>query len=71
MDIKHVLSLNPLRPVYAGTPSAAATPDRLGWVDVEGGLVEIGHEGDGLLLRQRAAPPPAVPRSPTGSPTGS
>ena len=48
MDIKHVLSLNPLRPVYAGTPSAPATPDPLGWVDYDGGLVEIGHDGDGF-----------------------
>ncbi|MDX6357936.1 MAG: hypothetical protein QOH37_990 [Nocardioidaceae bacterium] len=48
MDIKHVLSLNPLRPTYAGSPSAQASPDTLGWVDVEGGLVEIGHDGDGF-----------------------
>jgi ergothioneine biosynthesis protein EgtB len=48
MDIKHVLSLNPLRPAYAGTPSPAAEPDRLGWVDFDGGLVEIGHQGAGF-----------------------
>ena len=48
MDIKHVLSRNPLQPAYAGAPSALAEPDPLGWVDVEGGLVEIGHEGDGF-----------------------
>jgi ergothioneine biosynthesis protein EgtB len=48
MDIKHVLSRNPLRPVYAGSPSEAAEPDPLGWVDVEGGVVEIGHQGDGF-----------------------
>jgi ergothioneine biosynthesis protein EgtB len=48
MDIKHVLSLNPLLPAYAGTPSPSATPDQLGWVDFEGGLVEIGHEGEGF-----------------------
>jgi ergothioneine biosynthesis protein EgtB len=62
MDIKHVLSRNPLQPVYSGRPwpSAAATaavaaapganaaPDQPGWVDVEGGLVEIGHHGDGF-----------------------
>ena len=48
MDIKHVLSLNPLEPVYAGTPATPSEPDRLGWVDVEGGLVEIGHRGDGF-----------------------
>jgi ergothioneine biosynthesis protein EgtB len=48
MDIKHVLSLNPLQPVYAGSPSQESEPDPLGWVDVEGGLVEIGHDGDGF-----------------------
>lgn len=48
MDIKHVLSLNPLEPVYAGAPATPSEPDRLGWVDVEGGLVEIGHRGAGF-----------------------
>jgi hypothetical protein len=48
MDIKHVLSLNPLRPTYAGRPDPSSDPDRLGWVDFEGGLVEIGHKGDGF-----------------------
>jgi ergothioneine biosynthesis protein EgtB len=48
MDIKQVLSLNPLRPSYAGSPSAESAPDPLGWVDIEGGLVEIGHDGDGF-----------------------
>jgi ergothioneine biosynthesis protein EgtB len=48
MDIKHVLSLNPLQPVYAGSPSEPSEPDPLGWVEVEGGLVEIGHEGAGF-----------------------
>jgi ergothioneine biosynthesis protein EgtB len=48
MDIKHVLSLNPLQPAYAGRPSALSQPDRLGWVDVDGGLVEVGHRGDGF-----------------------
>ena len=48
MDIKHVLSLNPMRPVYGGRPSALGVPDRLGWVEYDGGLVEIGHGGDGF-----------------------
>ena len=48
MDIKHVLSRNPLRPTYAGSPSAESASDALGWVDVEGGLVEIGHDGAGF-----------------------
>ena len=45
MDIKHVLSRNPLQPVYAGAPGARSEPDPLAWVDVPGGLVEVGHEG--------------------------
>ncbi|MFC7500874.1 ergothioneine biosynthesis protein EgtB [Nocardioides sp. GCM10030258] len=48
MDIKHVLSLNPLQPVYAGAPAATASSDQLGWVEIEGGLVEIGHSGSGF-----------------------
>ncbi len=59
MDIKHVLSVNPLRPVYAGSPSPRSEPDQMGWIDVEGGLVEVGHEGSGFsfdneLPRHRA-----------------
>ncbi|MFP5253788.1 MAG: ergothioneine biosynthesis protein EgtB [Actinomycetes bacterium] len=46
MDIKHVFSLNPLQPVYGGSPESALDPEPLGWCDVEGGLVEVGHEGD-------------------------
>ena len=48
MDAKHVLSRNPIRPVYAGSPSPPGEPDALGWVDIEGGLVEIGATGDGF-----------------------
>jgi ergothioneine biosynthesis protein EgtB len=50
MDIKHVLSVNPLQPVYAGRPSDRTEPDELGWVDVEGGLVEVGHQGEGFCF---------------------
>jgi ergothioneine biosynthesis protein EgtB len=48
MDIKHVLSLNPLQPVYGGTRPRRAEPDRLGWVEFDGGLVEVGHDGAGF-----------------------
>ncbi len=46
MDIKHVLSRNPLEPVY--TPQAAPTrraDDRLNWLAVDGGEATIGHSG--------------------------
>ena len=48
MDIKHVLSINPTQPAYAGTPSARTPSGSAGWVDVEGGLVEIGQAGGGF-----------------------
>jgi ergothioneine biosynthesis protein EgtB len=48
MDIKHVLSLNPLSPVYTAPDGDEAThvapPSQ--WLLYEGGLVEVGHEGD-------------------------
>ncbi|GAA4807841.1 ergothioneine biosynthesis protein EgtB [Nocardioides caeni] len=50
MDIKHVLSRNPLQPVYGGRPAASTAPGAIGWVDVEGGLVEIGHDGAGFAF---------------------
>jgi ergothioneine biosynthesis protein EgtB len=48
MDIKHVLSHNPLAPVYLPAKLATATPTPMGWVDVPGGLVEVGYAGDGF-----------------------
>ncbi|HVY54123.1 MAG TPA: ergothioneine biosynthesis protein EgtB, partial [Thermodesulfobacteriota bacterium] len=51
-DIKHVFSENPLRPVYkpraaASGRSAGKAPDA-GWIDVEGGVHSIGHNGTGF-----------------------
>lgn len=53
MDIKHVLSINPLEPVYRPAIEAAADrpeagSDPLGWVEFGGGLVDIGHDGAGF-----------------------
>lgn len=45
MDIKHVLSRNPLNPVYAGHAPERCEPDAMAFVEQEGGLVEVGHEG--------------------------
>jgi ergothioneine biosynthesis protein EgtB len=47
MDAKHVLSCNPLDPVYGPDgprlcPWGAAT----GWAGSEGGLVDVGHDGE-------------------------
>jgi ergothioneine biosynthesis protein EgtB len=52
MDIKNVLSRNPLRPCYlpfdqSGVGDRGAPP-KAGWVEHEGGVVEIGHDGRGF-----------------------
>ncbi len=48
-DIKHVLSHNPLNPVYHKIEivQKAKTPE-LKWIDFEGGILEIGHDGNGF-----------------------
>jgi len=51
MDIKHVFSLNPLRPAYRPrTALATSKPSPMRWIDFEGGLVEIGHDGRGFAF---------------------
>ena len=55
MDIKHVLSRNPLRPAYApGEPGAAGPAEALAWCAFEGGLHEIGHPGDAFHFDNEA-----------------
>ena len=50
-DIKHLFSFNPLHPVYqtcrAGI-SATAVP--IEWLNLSGGLVTLGHRGDGFAF---------------------
>ena len=55
MDIKHVFAQNPLKPPYLevrhGTRhggAGAAKPGKMGWVGFAGGVVEVGHEGNGF-----------------------
>ena len=58
MDIKHVLSCNPMCPAYladkepARAPAVPAAPaPRAGaWLSHDGGLVEIGHDGAGFAF---------------------
>ena len=51
MDIKHVFSINPLLPAYqAPHPQIAVPMAASGWIDFIGGLVEIGHRGDGFAF---------------------
>ncbi|MCK8786313.1 ergothioneine biosynthesis protein EgtB [Roseomonas sp. NAR14] len=48
-DILHALSQNPVWPAYdPGWCEPAAAPGATGWLDGPGGLVEIGHGGDGF-----------------------
>ncbi|MEX2625730.1 MAG: ergothioneine biosynthesis protein EgtB [Ilumatobacteraceae bacterium] len=53
MDIKHVLAQNPLEPVYREQSGSMPREcsGRPGWVDVHGGLVEVGDPGtDGFAF---------------------
>ncbi len=52
MDIKHVLSRNRLDPAYRNAVGdiGPSTTRPLGWVEHAGGLVEIGHDGDGFAF---------------------
>ena len=64
MDIKHVLSRNPFAPAYDPRPAPSHAPmPELGWRHHPGGIVEIGHLGDGFSFdnetpRHRALVPP-------------
>ncbi|MDP2264387.1 MAG: ergothioneine biosynthesis protein EgtB [Hydrogenophaga sp.] len=50
-DVKHLLSLNPLQPVYqGGWPLASVAEVAAQWVACAGGLVEIGHSGGGFAF---------------------
>jgi ergothioneine biosynthesis protein EgtB len=51
-DLKHMLSCNPLRPVYAATLRSvtAPAPTARGWIEFEERLTEIGHEPPGFAF---------------------
>jgi ergothioneine biosynthesis protein EgtB len=46
MDIKHVLSRNPLGPSYGAAKRAEAPAAELSWLAFPGGLYEVGSQGD-------------------------
>ena len=49
-DLKHMFSHNPMRPAYRADTAPggrAREASSLGWVDHPGGLLWVGHEGDG------------------------
>lgn len=48
-DIKHVFSVNPLRPIYRETTTARPAPARpLHWIAFGGGVQQIGYDGPGF-----------------------
>lgn len=52
-DLKHAFSLNPLAPAYAEPrprPGGGATPPAMEWLDCAGGIVGVGHAGDGFAF---------------------
>jgi ergothioneine biosynthesis protein EgtB len=50
-DVKHLLAQNPLAPAYADLPAPPpACAPALAWHACPGGLVEIGHHGDGFCF---------------------
>jgi ergothioneine biosynthesis protein EgtB len=50
MDIKHVLSRNPLHPAYLrrDLPGTGVPVPKAGWMEHDGGPVQIGHRGQGF-----------------------
>ncbi|MGH7468956.1 MAG: ergothioneine biosynthesis protein EgtB [Longimicrobiales bacterium] len=54
-DIKHVFSVNPLRPAYrSALPSGTGPVSDMTWVDIEEGVYWIGWEGDGFAFDNEA-----------------
>ncbi|HYD68572.1 ergothioneine biosynthesis protein EgtB [Azospirillum sp.] len=52
MDLLHLFSLNPLNPVYRpAAPETGSTAPAAGrWLDFDGGIREIGHDGSGFAF---------------------
>lgn len=51
MDIKHLFGTHPFAPAYAERPADPVLPaPTAGWRPVPGGLVEVGHDGDGFAF---------------------
>ena len=50
-DIKHALSRNPLLPAYrSAAPAAVESAAPLRWIDHPGGIVGVGHDGNGFAF---------------------
>jgi ergothioneine biosynthesis protein EgtB len=51
-DILHLFAQNPIRPAYRDPEPLAVAPDAGGpnWIDFDGGVIEIGHQGGGFAF---------------------
>jgi len=49
-DVKHMLSCNPLKPVYAAARSAPSIALAAGWIEFDERLTEIGHAPPGFAF---------------------
>jgi ergothioneine biosynthesis protein EgtB len=49
-DIKHALSCNPTLPSYQSMPFDKSVESDGGWIQIDRGLYEIGHEGTGFAF---------------------
>ena len=61
MDIKHVLSRNPLDPAYAplDPPAPSETPE-LSWIRHPSGTMEVGHTGNQFCFDNELTPAPCL-----------
>jgi ergothioneine biosynthesis protein EgtB len=50
MDAKHLLAQNPLKPAYKTAVAPKSNERPLAWLEFEGGLVEIGHDGSAFAF---------------------
>ncbi len=53
-DLKHIFSMNPLKPVYRPLPEKKQPSTTLRFIDQAGGLIETGHRGDSFAYDNEA-----------------
>ncbi len=49
-DLQHAWASNPLHPIYLPDKPEEALPPAFAWVSFEGGVVPIGHDGEGFAF---------------------
>lgn len=49
-DVLHLFAQNPLEPSYGAEPPATTAGAATGWIDHPGGIVAVGHSGDGFAF---------------------